>query len=151
MCCFKWETQKNVFSFSLANVSRVFRIFYERSLPVFVLWHEKILICGRARNESEVSRARESHVFFFEISLSFFCLRTIKFFSCFSQNRSSSLSPLVEKTLQLCVFRWFYCGVHVRGFCEGVFFNEHNTTRFTKKSREKLFLVSSSFFVGITE
>ncbi len=47
-------------------------------------------------------------------------------------------------------------GVHVReGFCEkGVYFNEHNnaTLFFTKKeSREKLFLVSSSFFVGIAE
>ena len=41
---------------------------------MFVIWHEKILICGRERNESVVSRERESHVFFFEISLSFFFL-----------------------------------------------------------------------------
>ena len=91
-----------------------------------------------------VSSERESHVFFFEISLFFFCLRTIKFFSRLS------------KLYYSCVFLgdFITCGVHVReGFCEkGVYFNEHNTTRcFTKKkSREKLFLVSkSSFFVGI--
>ena len=87
-----------------------------------------------------VSSERESHVFFFEIS--FFCLRTIKFFSRLS------------KLYYSCVFLgdFITCGVHVReGFCEkGVYFNEHNnTTRcFTKKkSREKLFLVSSFFVV----
>ena len=89
-----------------------------------------------------VSSERESHVFFFEISLAFFfffCLRTIKFFSRLSK-------------LYSCVFLgdFITCGVHVReGFCEkGVYFNEHNTTRcFTKKSREKKLFLVSSFFV----
>ena len=89
-----------------------------------------------------VSSERESHVFFFEISLVFFfCLRTIKFFSRLSKHYYS------------CVFLGDFstCGVHVReGFCEkGVYFNEHNnTTRFkTKKSREKKLFLVSSFFV----
>ena len=83
-----------------------------------------------------VSSERESHVFFFEISRFFFCLRTIKFFSRLS------------KLYYSCVFLgdFITCGVHVR---EGVFFNEHNTTRcFTKKkSREKKLFLVSSFFV----
>ena len=95
-----------------------------------------------------VSSERESHVFFLEISLAFFfffffCLRTIKFFSRLS------------KLYYSCVFLgdFITCGVHVReGFCEkGVYFNEHNNTtrcfKTKKKSREKLFLVSSFFVV----
>ena len=72
---------------------------------MFVLWHEKILICGRARNESVVSRARESHVFFFEISLSLF------FFVCGQLNFSLASLKIAlllcrrsEKKLYSCVF-----------------------------------------------
>ena len=77
-----------------------------------------------------VSSERESHVFFFEISLAFFfffCLRTIKFFSRLS------------KLYYSCVFLgdFITCGVHVReGFCEkGVYFNEHITRRVVSKRR----------------
>ena len=116
---------------------------------MFVLWHEKILIWGRERNESVVSRARESHVFFFVISLSLF------FFVCGQLNFSLASLKIAlllcrrsEKKLYSCVFLgdFITCGVHVR---EGVFFNEHNTTRcFTKKkSREKKLFLVSSFFV----
>ena len=72
---------------------------------MFVIWHEKILICGRARNESVVSRARESHVFFFEISLSLF------FFVCGQLNFSLASLKIAlllcrrsEKKLYSCVF-----------------------------------------------
>ena len=97
------DTKKR-FSFSLANVSRVFRIFYERSLHVFVIWHEKILICGRERNESVVSRERESHVFFFEISLSFFFVCGQLNFSLASLKIALLLCRRSEKKLYSCVF-----------------------------------------------
>ena len=91
-----------------------------------------------------VSSERESHVFFLRsLSLFFF------FFVCGQLN----FSRVSQNFFHSCVFLgdFITCGVHVReGFCEkGVYFNEHNTTRcFTKKkSREKLFLVSSFFVV----
>ena len=92
-----------------------------------------------------VSSERESHVFFFEISLVFF------FFVCGQLN----FSRVSQNFFHSCVFLgdFITCGVHVReGFCEkGVYFNEHNNTtrcfKTKKKSREKLFLVSSFFVV----
>ena len=71
---------------------------------MFVLWHEKILICGRARNESVVSRARESHVFFFEISLSFFFVCGQLNFSLASLKIALLLCRRSEKKLYSCVF-----------------------------------------------
>ena len=90
-----------------------------------------------------VSSERESHVFFFEISLFFFV--------CGQLNFLASLSKLYYS----CVFLgdFITCGVHVReGFCEkGVYFNEHNNTtrcfKTKKKSREKKLFLVSSFFV----
>ena len=72
---------------------------------MFVIWHEKILICGRARNESVVSRARESHVFFFEISLSlfFFVFGQLNF-SLASLKIALLLCRRSEKKLYSCVF-----------------------------------------------
>ena len=67
---------------------------------MFVLWHEKILIRGRERNESVVSRARgESHVFFFEISLSlFFCV-------CGQLNFSRAALKIARRLLSVAAAR----------------------------------------------
>ena len=91
----------------------------------------------RVKRERGVESARGTRfLFFWDLSLFFFCLRTIKFFSRRSKSSRFSVAARGRKNVTVvCFYRWLYCGVHVRGFCErGVFFNEHNnTTRFTKK------------------
>ena len=140
------DTKKR-FSFSLANVSRVSNFIREKSKCVRYLAQEDININLWQRVKLRVvSRERESHVLFLR-SLFCVCLQPIKFFSLFSKSLFSVAARSRNFTV---VFLGDLLVVHVR-FCCGVFFNEHNA-RFTKKSREKLFLVSSSsFFVGITQ
>lgn len=146
MCCSVRDTKETFFFLTfcecVSRVSNFIRTREKSNKCVRYLAREDINLWQRVQREW--FRVSESHTFSFLRSLSrsffFFCLRTIKFFSRLS------------KLYYSCVFLgdFITCGVHVReGFCEkGVFFNEHNnTTRFTKKSREKLFLVSSFFVV----
>ena len=137
MCCFTWETQKNVF----LSHSRLCLEFFEfstreKSTCVRYLKREDINSWQRAKRERGFESARRVTRFLFwdlSLSLFFLCLRTIKFFSCCSQKRSSSslCRRRSEKKRYSCVFLlgdFSTCGVHVReGFCEkGVYFNLKN-------------------------
>ena len=160
MCCFKRETQKNVF----LSHSRLCLEFFEfstreKSTCVRYLKREDINSWQRAKRERGFESARRvTRFFFFEISLFlFFCV-------CGQLNFLAALIKKIarlcrcccsEKKRYSCVFLlgdFSTCGVHVReGFCEkGVYFNEHhNATRFKtkKRSREKKLFLVSSFFV----